>query len=76
MLGIIGDQFDHCKQDEDHREENSAHSGLDGSSERGEIPPGDWPEICGATLSVRQSEDILSVWNRVDGDLRLREQIR
>ena len=73
MLAIIGDQFDHCKQDENHGEGNYAQ---DGCSERGEIPSGDWPEICGATLSVRQSEDILSVWNRVDGDVKLREQIR
>lgn len=76
MLGIIGDQFDHCKQDDDPGEGNGSHSGLDSRSEGGEIPPGDWPEICGATLSVRQSEDILSVWNRVDGDVKLREQIR
>ncbi|KAI0258943.1 translation initiation factor eIF 4e-like domain-containing protein [Gloeopeniophorella convolvens] len=37
--------------------------------------PDDWPEICGCTISVRQSEDILSVWNRQD-DPKLRERIR
>jgi translation initiation factor 4E len=32
---------------------------------------GDTPEICECTISVRQSEDILSLWNRVD-DARVR----
>lgn len=35
-----------------------------------------WPEICGCTISVRQSEDIVSLWNRVDGDVKVREKIR
>ncbi|KAG2367974.1 eukaryotic translation initiation factor 4E class II [Suillus spraguei] len=35
-----------------------------------------WPEICGCTISVRQSEDIVSLWNRVDGDAKVREKIR
>ncbi|KAH9070646.1 eukaryotic translation initiation factor 4E class II [Lactarius deliciosus] len=34
-----------------------------------------WPEICGCTISVRQNEDILSVWNRTD-EPKLRERIR
>ena len=34
-----------------------------------------WPEICGCTISVRQNEDILSVWNRID-DPKLRERVR
>ncbi|KAJ6473436.1 translation initiation factor eIF 4e-like domain-containing protein [Mycena vitilis] len=34
------------------------------------------PEICGCTISVRQSEDIISLWNRVDGDVKARERIR
>lgn len=34
------------------------------------------PDICGATISVRQNEDIVSVWNRVEGDQKLRERIR
>lgn len=41
-------------------------------------PADDWPEICGATISVRASEDIISVWNRIDSpdDPQLREKIR
>jgi hypothetical protein len=35
----------------------------------------EWPEICGCTISVRQNEDILSVWNRVD-EPKLRERVR
>ncbi|KAF9031377.1 eukaryotic translation initiation factor 4E [Hymenopellis radicata] len=36
----------------------------------------EWPEICGCTISVRQHEDIVSLWNRVDGDIKLRDKIR
>lgn len=35
----------------------------------------EWPEICGCTISVRQSEDIISIWNRVE-DAKVRERIR
>ena len=34
------------------------------------------PDICGATISVRQNEDIVSVWNRVEADQKVRERIR
>ena len=40
-----------------------------------EVPVDDWPEICGCTISVRQNEDIISLWNRVD-DLKTRDKIR
>ena len=36
----------------------------------------EYPEISGCTISVRQYEDIVSLWNRVDADVRLREKIR
>lgn len=35
----------------------------------------EWPEICGCTISVRQSEDIISIWDRVE-DPKVREKIR
>jgi translation initiation factor 4E len=34
-----------------------------------------WPEICGASISVRLNEDIISLWNRHDNP-RTRERIR
>jgi len=76
VLAIIGDQFDECKPDREHVDNKSwnGHAGPDSGSEGGDGH--EFPEICGATLSVRASEDILSVWNRVDGDIKLREQIR
>ncbi|EPQ56602.1 translation initiation factor eIF4e, partial [Gloeophyllum trabeum ATCC 11539] len=36
----------------------------------------EWPEICGCTISVRQNEDIVSLWNRHDGDAKVKERIR
>ncbi|KAI0316021.1 translation initiation factor eIF 4e-like domain-containing protein [Amylostereum chailletii] len=51
--------------------------GAKGGSEKGgESRDEEWPEICGCTISVRQNEDILSVWNRVEADLKMRERIR
>lgn len=61
MLAIVGDQFADCGPDS---------SPTDG--ENGE----DWPEICGCTISVRQSEDIISIWNRVDADARVKDKIK
>jgi translation initiation factor 4E len=64
ILAIIGDQFDECNVES---EDNPSWEESNGSG---------WPEICGCTISVRQSEDIVTLWNRVDGDLKLREKIR
>ena len=75
VLGIIGDQFDECTRDRDPEEGKVGNGTHDSKSESGDNL-GEWPQICGATLSVRQSEDILSIWNRVDGDMKLREKIR
>jgi len=61
VCAVIGDQFDEC---------NNEGQGVDGEEGGGE-----WPEICGCTISVRQSEDIVSLWNR-DGDVKVRERIR
>ncbi|KAH8792945.1 eukaryotic translation initiation factor 4E class II [Flagelloscypha sp. PMI_526] len=36
----------------------------------------EFPEICGCTISVRQHEDIISLWNRVETDVALRDRIR
>jgi translation initiation factor 4E len=66
VLAVIGDQFDEC-------------SPMSESETSGEEISGagvEWSEICGCTISVRQSEDIVSLWNRVGEDVKLREKIR
>lgn len=63
VLAIIGDQFAGC-------ESENAEDGKDGDGKE------DWPEICGCTISVRQNEDIMSIWNRVDADGRVKDKIK
>lgn len=68
-MAIIGDQFDECRSP-------IRSPGVADEAGKVEDENVEWPEICGCTISVRQHEDIVSVWNRVDGDVKVREQIR
>ncbi|KAF8909327.1 eukaryotic translation initiation factor 4E class II [Gymnopilus junonius] len=77
VMAVVGDQFDDCrsaKTNESSRNKaslagaNKSEDDNDGGSE--------WPEICGCTISVRQSEDIVTLWNKVEADQKVREQIR
>lgn len=69
MCGVVGDMFDECG-----RGRLKVDGDGDGNNEddNGE----EWPEICGCTISVRQSEDIVALWNRVEADMKVREKIR
>ncbi|KIM56007.1 hypothetical protein SCLCIDRAFT_1148463 [Scleroderma citrinum Foug A] len=70
ICGVVGDLFDECGR-------GRSKADLDANSNgEGEVEGGDWSEICGCTISVRQSEDIISVWNRFEDDIKVREQIR
>jgi translation initiation factor 4E len=66
VLAVVGDLFDDCR----------ASSSGDESEGGGEKDKTDYPEICGCTISVRQSEDIISLWNRVEVNRQGREKIR
>lgn len=66
VLAVIGDQFDGIDDGESTQPDVSS----DG------VPSGDWPEICGCTISVRQNEDIISLWNRRDGNPKSKEKIK
>ncbi|KAG6381480.1 translation initiation factor eIF 4e-like domain-containing protein [Boletus reticuloceps] len=68
VSGVVGDMFDEC---------GSGRLKADGDGHVNEDEDGEeWPEICGCTISVRQSEDIVALWNRVEADMRVREKIR
>ena len=67
VLAIIGDLFNECwVVEETSGNNNNTESWEDGSDSGG--LGSDWPAICGCTISVRQSKDIVSLWNQVDGD--------
>ena len=68
-MAIIGDQFDECRAPEDPEVSTNWDDKSDGSGT-------EWPEICGCTISVRQSEDILTLWNRFEADMKVRDKIR
>ncbi|KAF8557703.1 translation initiation factor eIF4e [Imleria badia] len=68
VCGVMGDMFDEC---------GKGRLKVDGDSNDNEDEDGEeWPEICGCTISVRQSEDIVALWNRVEADMKVREKIR
>ncbi|KAF5377793.1 hypothetical protein D9757_008099 [Collybiopsis confluens] len=69
VLAVLGDQFDECRLSSEPVASNWEEDGSDS----GGVDP---PEICGCTISVRQSEDIITLWNRFEADVKVRERIR
>lgn len=67
VLAVIGDQFDRCGNGP--APTNAENDDDDDSSTA-------YNEICGCTISVRQNEDIISLWNRYEADFKVRERIR
>ncbi|KAJ6622278.1 translation initiation factor eIF 4e-like domain-containing protein [Mycena sp. CBHHK59/15] len=80
LCAVVGDMFAECRAPgvpgswEDGSDGGGREDGAEGDGGGG-VGDG-WPEICGCTISVRQSEDIISLWNRVDQDQHVRERIR
>jgi len=77
VMAVVGDQFDDCEPNGDvgvpgSRTDSGSWRGanVNGGEDASE------PEICGCTLSVRQSEDILSVWNRRGNDSKVNQKIK
>ncbi|ETW79030.1 hypothetical protein HETIRDRAFT_478346 [Heterobasidion irregulare TC 32-1] len=90
VLAIVGDQFADCAAPEEAAgggggggaagsskadEAESWRSGPKDAKEGKDVKDEEWPDICGCTISVRQSEDIVSVWTR-DSDVKVRERTR
>ncbi|KXN92654.1 Eukaryotic translation initiation factor 4E type 2 [Leucoagaricus sp. SymC.cos] len=75
VMAVIGDQFDECGR-ESGTAPVSVGEGGGGDGEAGEEDTTHFPEICGCTISVRQNEDIISLWNRYEMDFKVREKIR
>ena len=90
VLAIVGDQFADCTAPEEAAgggggggaagsskadEAESWRSGPKDAKEGKDAKDEEWPDICGCTISVRQSEDIVSVWTR-DSDVKVRERTR
>lgn len=70
MLAIIGDQFSDCDPEPASADTADGETGARGKEST------DVPEICGCTISVRQNEDIISIWNHIDADAKVKEKIR
>jgi translation initiation factor 4E len=75
VMAVIGDQFDECGSGSGGATPNGGESGG-GEEATGEEDSAHFPEICGCTISVRQYEDIISLWNRYEVDFKVREKIR
>ncbi|KAJ6553077.1 translation initiation factor eIF 4e-like domain-containing protein [Mycena capillaripes] len=87
LCAVVGDAFAGVRdlpprswEDDDDPSDSDAPSNASHATPASSQEPGtegeDIPEICGCTISVRASEDIVSLWNRVDQDVRVRERIR
>ena len=78
VMAIIGDQFDECNVPSvvDGTSEEREEDELNGSGKILSMSSNSDPEICGCTLSVRESEDILSIWNKDGTDSKVRQKIR
>ncbi|EJD07608.1 eukaryotic translation initiation factor 4E member 2 [Fomitiporia mediterranea MF3/22] len=90
VLAVIGDQFDDCGLSTVGGFGGTASGAADVSSWRsvpstensgsgngnGTSSNSNDPEICGCTLSVRQHEDILTVWNKHGYDTRVNQRIK
>ncbi|KAF7309261.1 Translation initiation factor eIF4e [Mycena indigotica] len=73
LCAVAGDMFAGHRETKDSWEDEDS-SDIDSSNNADSVDA--LPEICGCTISVRASEDIVSLWNRVDHDVKTRERIR
>ncbi|OCH96324.1 eukaryotic translation initiation factor 4E class II [Obba rivulosa] len=72
VLAIVGDQFDGCVEPDNGCQKDGTAKDSAGKQEDGS----EWPEICGCTISVRQNEDIISVWTRSDTNAKAKDKIK
>ena len=68
-MAVVGDQFEHGGGGEAGGNGSGVEDGETGEESTA-------PELCGCTLSVRQNEDVLSVWNRRGEDQKVTMRIK
>lgn len=78
-MAVVSDQFDDCVSANGAGSEGNWRSSDVSSTtsiNNGSVGTPADPEICGCTLSVRQSEDILSIWNKDGSDQKVNQKIK
>ncbi|KAJ7795151.1 hypothetical protein B0H14DRAFT_2257375, partial [Mycena olivaceomarginata] len=74
MCAVVGEVFAGCGTVAADEDTHKSWEDDDLHVEAGGEGMDNAPEICGCTISVRQSEDIMLLWNCME-DVRVRERI-
>lgn len=76
LMAIVSDQFDDCGSANSNTGNWRSGGNTDQAQSNGLSSSENDPEICGCTLSVRQHEDILTLWNKHGLDSAVNERVK